>query len=141
VTRGAGQVATIECAIVRRPIKAARGAICGTEFSKAALTRFRTIEAYRDATLAEATLFTGRTHQIRVHSAHAGHPVAGDEKYGERLFNQGMRQFGLCRLFLHAARFEFAIGDRVYTFSAPLAPDLAAVLTTLPAGTTGKNAR
>jgi 23S rRNA pseudouridine955/2504/2580 synthase len=111
------------------------------EEGKAALTRFRTIEAYRDATLAEATLFTGRTHQIRVHSAHAGHPVAGDEKYGERLFNQGMRQFGLRRLFLHAARFEFAIGDRVYSFSAPLAPDLAAVLTAMPAGTTGKNAR
>ncbi len=108
---------------------------------KAALTRFKAIEAYRDATLTEATLFTGRTHQIRVHSLHAGHPVAGDEKYGERAFNQSLRQFGLRRLFLHAARFEFAIGDRVYSFSAPLAPDLAGVLTALPAAATGKNAR
>src|SRR5512141_3182420 len=71
---------------------------------KAALTRFRTIEAFRDATLAEAALFTGRTHQIRVHSAHSGHPIAGDEKYGDREFNLRMREFGLRRLFLHAAR-------------------------------------
>jgi 23S rRNA pseudouridine955/2504/2580 synthase len=98
---------------------------------KAALTRFRRIEAYAGATLAEATLFTGRTHQIRVHSAHAGHPIAGDEKYGDREFNRSMREFGLRRLFLHAARFEFALGDRSYSFSAPLADDLSAVLTAL----------
>ena len=109
---------------------------------KAALTRFRAIEKYPGATLAEATLFTGRTHQIRVHSAHSGHPIAGDEKYGEREFNQHMRAFGLRRLFLHAARFEFALGERSYSFSAPLAPDLAAVLDALstPAAT-GKSAR
>jgi len=112
---------------------------------KAALTRFRAIDAFRDATLAEATLFTGRTHQIRVHSAHSGHPIAGDEKYGERDFNLRMREFGLRRLFLHAARFEFAIGNRTYSFSAPLADELRAVLNALPraSGTraTGKSAR
>jgi 23S rRNA pseudouridine955/2504/2580 synthase len=102
------------------------------EAGKAALTRFRSIEKYRDATLTEATLFTGRTHQIRVHSAHAGHPIAGDEKYGDRTFNQQLRPFGLRRLFLHAARFEFALGDRAYSFSAPLAADLSAVLSALP---------
>ena len=109
---------------------------------KPALTRFRSIENYRDATLFEVTLFTGRTHQIRVHSAHAGHPIAGDEKYGDREFNQQLRTFGLRRLFLHAARFEFAIGDRTYSFSAPLAADLGAALTALPASRpTGKSAR
>jgi 23S rRNA pseudouridine955/2504/2580 synthase len=116
------------------------------EAGRGAWRRFRSIEAYRDATLAEATLFTGRTHQIRVHSAHAGHPIAGDEKYGERSFNQQMRQFGLRRLFLHAAHFEFAIGDRAYSFSAPLAADLSAVLSALPrlmstGPATGKSAR
>ena len=112
---------------------------------KAALTRFRSIDVFRDATLAEATLFTGRTHQIRVHSAHSGHPIAGDEKYGDREFNLRMREFGLRRLFLHAARFEFAIGDKTYSFSAPLADELRAVLNLLPrtteTRTTGKNAR
>jgi 23S rRNA pseudouridine955/2504/2580 synthase len=109
---------------------------------KAALTRFRAIETYADATLTEATLFTGRTHQIRVHSMHAGHAIAGDEKYGEREFNRRMREHGLRRLFLHAARFEFSIADRGYSFSAPLAKDLAAVLDVLPRSrATGKSAR
>jgi len=103
------------------------------EEGKAALTRFRAIEAYADATLTQATLFTGRTHQIRVHGAHCGHPIAGDEKYGDRAFNQRMRKHGLKRLFLHAARFEFVLGERTYSFSAPLAPDLAAVLDALAA--------
>lgn len=100
---------------------------------KPALTRFKTVQSYGEATLAEATLFTGRTHQIRVHGAHAGHPIAGDEKYGDKAFNQRMREVGLRRLFLHAARFEFALGERTYSFSAPLAPDLAAVLDSLEA--------
>src|SRR5512141_463858 len=51
---------------------------------KAALTAFRVIDSFAPASLAEVTLYTGRTHQIRVHSQHAGHPVAGDEKYGLR---------------------------------------------------------
>ncbi|HEX6832497.1 MAG TPA: pseudouridine synthase, partial [Rudaea sp.] len=95
---------------------------------KPSLTRFKVIQNYPVASLAEVTLFTGRTHQIRVHSQHAGHPIAGDEKYGSREFNQRMRDFGLRRLFLHAARFEFALGDKTYSFSAALAPDLAGVL-------------
>ena len=55
----------------------------------------------------EALPFTGRTHQIRVHAASTGHPVAGDEKYGEREFNRRMRDHGLRRLFLHAASLGF----------------------------------
>jgi len=112
------------------------------EGGKPALTRFKAIESYRDATLFEVTLFTGRTHQIRVHSVHAGHPIAGDEKYGDREFNARMREYGVRRLFLHAARFEFALGDRTYSFSTPLAADLNAALTALPAARpTGRSAR
>ena len=107
---------------------------------KASLTRFRLIEAFSVATLAEATLFTGRTHQIRVHAAHSGHPLGGDEKYGDREFNMQMRGLGLKRLFLHAARFEFAIGERSYSFSAPLSAELKGVLNKLTIAT-GKNAR
>ena len=107
---------------------------------KASLTRFRLVEALAGATLMEATLFTGRTHQSRVHAAHAGHPIAGDEKYGDREFNLPMRALGLKRLFLHAARFEFAIGERSYSFTAPLSPELKAALDKLPRAT-GKTAR
>jgi 23S rRNA pseudouridine955/2504/2580 synthase len=104
---------------------------------KAALTRFRLVEAYAGAALVQATLFTGRTHQIRVHAAHSGHPIGGDEKYGDREFNQRLRKLGLRRLFLHAARFEFVLGERTYSFSTPLAPDLAAVLDALSSGSGG----
>jgi 23S rRNA pseudouridine955/2504/2580 synthase len=116
------------------------------ETGKPALTAFRVIDSFHQASLAEVTLYTGRTHQIRVHSQHAGHPVAGDEKYGLRECNQALRESGLRRLFLHAARFEFTLGEKTYSFSAPLATDLAAVLDVLPrhpagdAAVTGKNA-
>ena len=99
---------------------------------KPALTAFRVIEVYDSASFAEVTLYTGRTHQIRVHSQHAGHAVAGDEKYGQRDCNQRLREYGLRRLFLHAARFEFALSGKTYSFSTPLAPDLVAVLDALP---------
>ena len=101
---------------------------------KPALTFFKQIERYKDASLVEATLATGRTHQIRVHAAHAGHPLAGDPKYGEREANKRFHAFGLKRLFLHAARFEFELGERTYSFSAPLPDDLRAVLDRLQGG-------
>lgn len=70
---------------------------------KAALTKFTGNGEYPGATLVEAELFTGRTHQIRVHAAFLKHPIAGDAKYGNREFNRKMRQCGLKRLFLHAS--------------------------------------
>ena len=105
---------------------------------KPSLTRFHIVDIFADASLAEVTLFTGRTHQIRVHAQHIEHPLAGDEKYGEKGFNQNMRGFGLKRLFLHAARFEFELDGKSYSFSAPLAPDLAAVIDALPKGVSRK---
>jgi 23S rRNA pseudouridine955/2504/2580 synthase len=105
---------------------------------KPSLTRFHIIDIFADASLAEVTLFTGRTHQIRVHAQHIEHPLAGDEKYGERGFNQNMRGFGLKRLFLHAARFEFDLDGKSYSFSTPLAPDLAAALDAMPRGVSRK---
>lgn len=95
---------------------------------KPALTFFREVERYRGASLVEATLATGRTHQIRVHAAHAGHPLAGDPKYGDRKADQHFRKLGLKRMFLHAARFEFDLGERAYGFSAPLPDDLREML-------------
>jgi len=102
---------------------------------KPSLTAFKIISTYADASLAEVTLYTGRTHQIRVHAQHVGHALAGDEKYGDRERNKRLREFGLRRLFLHAARFEFALAGKTYSFSAPLAADLAAVLDALPRAT------
>jgi 23S rRNA pseudouridine955/2504/2580 synthase len=75
-----------------------------------------------------AKVATGRTHQIRVHAAHAGYPLAGDPKYGEREANKRFAKLGLRRMFLHAARFEFELGERAYSFSTPLPDDLRGVL-------------
>jgi 23S rRNA pseudouridine955/2504/2580 synthase len=99
---------------------------------KPSLTHFKTIDRYAAASFVEATLETGRTHQIRVHSQHLGHPIAGDDKYGDPDFNKAMRVHGVRRLFLHAKHFGFELGGKSYAFSAPLADDLSAVLDVLP---------
>ena len=88
-------------------------------------------QQFAEAALCEIAIETGRTHQIRVHAAHIGHAVAGDEKYGERAFNQRMRELGLKRLFLHAMRFEFEIGERSYSFTAPMPEELRSVVNAL----------
>lgn len=95
---------------------------------KAARTHFQPLTLSAEASLLEATLHTGRTHQIRVHAASCGHPVAGDGRYGDADFNGKMKGHGLSRLFLHAHRLEFSLGHRQYAFSAPLHDDLRAVL-------------
>lgn len=100
---------------------------------KAALTEFRLVESFgARASLLEATLHTGRTHQIRVHAAYCGHPVAGDEKYGDAEANAWLRERGLTRMFLHAHSCAFAWPSGAETnLSAPLPPPLKAVLEAL----------
>jgi len=71
-------------------------------------TRFRVQRVFANCSLVEASPITGRTHQIRVHALHAGHPIAGDPKYGDQVFDQAMRDLGLNRLFLHAHELRFA---------------------------------
>jgi len=95
---------------------------------KVARTIFVPKQYFSNATLLEATIVTGRTHQIRVHAKAVGHPVAGDEKYGDRDFNQQMKALGLKRLFLHAAFLTFKIKDKVFRFKAPLPESLQKVL-------------
>jgi len=100
---------------------------------KESATRFAPVQFFgKRATLMEVALETGRTHQIRVHAAYAGHPVAGDEKYGDRAFNESLRRAGLNRMFLHAQLVSFAwSGGREFTVSAPLDDELKSVLDAL----------
>ena len=98
---------------------------------KASLSHFRVLERRGGQSYCEVRIETGRTHQIRVHAQHIGHPVAGDDKYGEEGVNKKLReQAGLKRLFLHAASLEFALdsGRAPYVLNAPLAPELVDVL-------------
>ncbi|HTY51023.1 MAG TPA: RluA family pseudouridine synthase [Steroidobacteraceae bacterium] len=100
---------------------------------KEAVSTFTPVQFFgRLASLVEVDLETGRTHQIRVHAAHAGHPVAGDDKYGDEHFNATLQERGLGRMFLHAHRicFDWPRGGD-FSASSPLPADLAAVLDAL----------
>lgn len=99
---------------------------------KPSLTLFRQMRLFEQATLVEAKPVTGRTHQIRVHAQHAGHPIAGDDKYLLREQNQYFLDHGLKRLFLHAAKLEIDLGEgNRQVFEAPLPEDLNRVLEAL----------
>lgn len=103
------------------------------EEGKAAESIFRPVTRFEEATLVEVQPLTGRTHQIRVHAAHLGHPIAGDEKYGDRDFNRAMRESGLRRLFLHARSLRFRIPsqDKPVEVTAPVDKALENVLSSL----------
>ena len=106
------------------------------ESGKDAVSVFNPVQFFgKRASLVEVSLETGRTHQIRVHAAHAGYPLAGDEKYGEAEFNDTMKASGLKRMFLHAHRLSFVWPDTGVEFSAnaPLPADLASVIDALVA--------
>jgi 23S rRNA pseudouridine955/2504/2580 synthase len=100
---------------------------------KPSVSDFRPVQFFgKTATLVEVTLRTGRTHQIRVHAAHAGHPVAGDAKYGDAAFNEQLKALGLHRMFLHAHSLSFAWPQGgEFSVNTPLPPELAAVIDAL----------
>jgi 23S rRNA pseudouridine955/2504/2580 synthase len=104
------------------------------EEGKEARSSFRLLDRFgTTASLLEVAIATGRTHQIRVHAAHVGHPVAGDDRYGDRDFDAYLKGFGLQRMFLHAhsLSFEWPESGEPFDASAPLPADLKSVLTAL----------
>lgn len=105
------------------------------EDGQAAHTVFR-LEAHLPGySLLQAELKTGRTHQIRVHLAALGHPIAGDDKYGDFELNRTLGRQGLKRMFLHAACLEFRhpLGGEAIRVEAPLPVELSAFLERLAA--------
>jgi 23S rRNA pseudouridine955/2504/2580 synthase len=96
------------------------------EEGQAAETVLRRISRGEEFSLLEAELLTGRTHQIRVHLAHLGHPILGDDKYGDFELNRALRKRGLKRMFLHAASIAFPhpAGGESMRIESPLPPDL-----------------
>lgn len=97
---------------------------------KVARTRFQVRETFARTTLVSAEPVTGRTHQIRVHAAHAGYPLLGDDKYGSREGERLAAALGLARLFLHAASLTFPepTSGRPVQIRAPIPDDLEGVL-------------
>lgn len=128
--RWTGGGRTVDLRLNRGRMQSGERMVQVDEAGKEAETRFIPQQRFRDATLVEAVLGTGRTHQIRVHAAGIGHPVAGDDKYGDETFNRRMRALGLRRIFLHAHALGFSHprdGGPV-AVSCPLPESLRAVL-------------
>lgn len=92
------------------------------ENGQEALTLFKPLKHYPEATLLKVQLTTGRTHQIRVHTASMGYPVIGDDKYGKQQFNSIMQGMGCSQMFLHAMalRFQSPIDQQTIFVEAPL---------------------
>lgn len=128
--RWKGRQHRIEAPLQKNTLSSGERMVRVSREGKASVTEFEVVERYADCSLVHATLLTGRTHQIRVHCQHAGHPIAGDPKYGDDPFNRSIRGKGLKRMFLHAWRLDFShpADERAMRVEAPPEPALAAVL-------------
>ncbi|MDO4698859.1 MAG: 23S rRNA pseudouridine(955/2504/2580) synthase RluC [Pasteurellaceae bacterium] len=126
-------VKVIKAPLLKNELASGERIVKVSEQGKPSETRFSIEERYASATLVKASPVTGRTHQIRVHTQFAGHPIALDDKYGEREFDNKMQQFGLNRLFLHAyaIRFQHPKTEEEMVITAPLDSTLKGALAKL----------
>lgn len=119
------------CKVVHAPLlknilQSGERVVCVSSEGKPSETRFSVEERFDYATLVKASPITGRTHQIRVHALHAGHPIAFDDRYGDAHFDRQLLGTGLNRLFLHAAmlRFEHPATGEMMCIKAPMDDEL-----------------
>lgn len=119
---------TVDLPLHKNALQGGERMVVVSEQGRQASTRFRPLTVGGRTSWLEAVLDTGRTHQIRVHAAALGHPLAGDDKYGDKVFNQCLKTLGLQRLFLHAHSLALTIEGRELAVSAPLEADLRSVL-------------
>ncbi|MEQ1803578.1 MAG: RluA family pseudouridine synthase [Gammaproteobacteria bacterium] len=134
IGRWPGRARTVDAPLVTYERRGGERHVRVDAAGKEAVTHFVPLERFPDAVLAEVHLTTGRTHQIRVHAASIGHPVAGDERYGPAE-DPVVRAHGLKRLFLHSRSLGFRSprsGDAI-TIEAPLGEDLTGPLERLRA--------
>lgn len=135
VGRWKGEDRDVDAALVKAQLASGeRFTDVDDEDGKPSRSRFSPQARYRDATLCEVQIFSGRTHQIRVHALALGHPVAGDRKYGERGFDKAVRDKGLKRMFLHSHLLKLK-ADGVFPkllVSAAMPDELRDVLGRLP---------
>ena len=132
LTRGkwAAQENIVDLALQKNSLSSGERMVVPDINGKKSKTLFEVKQEFSGCQLVAAKLYTGRTHQIRVHSASQSHPVAGDEKYGDREFNKRLRQYGLKRMFLHAWQLSLKhpLTDEPLTFNAELPDTLKDVL-------------
>lgn len=118
----------ISLALQARRLKSGERMVEHSEVGKDAISRFSPVEIWSEASLMEVSIGTGRMHQIRVHAAEAGHPVAGDDKYADASTRDCLRKYGLRRMFLHAHAIKLILPKRTVEVSCELPPELMLVL-------------
>lgn len=120
----------IEAPLLKSTLASGERMVRVSREGKESSTIFTIKEHFKDATLVDAQLLTGRTHQIRVHSQFAGHPILGDEKYGHPDANVKFASLGLQRMFLHAHSLTLPLSfyEEPLTIQAPLDKRLQAFL-------------
>ncbi len=123
-------VKVVQAPLLKNELASGERIVKVSEQGKPSETRFAIEERYQNATLVKASPVTGRTHQIRVHTQYAGHPIALDDKYGDKEFDKYMQDLGLNRLFLHAfsIRFEHPKTGETLRFNAQLDEKMKAIL-------------
>ncbi|NOZ10601.1 MAG: RluA family pseudouridine synthase [Gammaproteobacteria bacterium] len=116
----------VDASLTKNVVRSGERMVVVAEDGRPSTSVFRLVRRLAHCALVEVDLHTGRTHQARVHAAHIGHPIAGDEKYGDRAFNKQCRQRGLSRLFLHASRLQFVHpgSNQAMLIETPLPEDL-----------------
>lgn len=128
----------IRAAIARHPTHRKRMAVRGDENARAAHTSYRVLKRLRETTLVEAFLHTGRTHQIRVHFQFLGHPLVGDNTYGQRQNRRltELTRYEPPRVMLHAHKLAFIHprSGKKLSFTAPTPEDMEDALRFLKAG-------
>ncbi|WP_395480112.1 23S rRNA pseudouridine(955/2504/2580) synthase RluC [Candidatus Curculioniphilus buchneri] len=115
-------VKTVNAPLLKQTLSYGKRIVQVNRNGKPSETHFKVSERFTLATLLKVNPITGRTHQIRVHSKHVGHPVAFDNRYGDKIFDQQLTGCGLNRLFLHATALQFRhpnSGKMIY-IEAPL---------------------
>lgn len=123
-------VKVVQAPLLKNELTSGERIVKVSEQGKPSETRFAIEERYQNATLVKASPVTGRTHQIRVHTQYAGHPIALDDKYGDKEFDKYMQELGLNRLFLHAfsIRFEHPKTGETLRLNAQLDEKMKAIL-------------
>lgn len=136
VGRWKGEDRDVDSALISNRLESGERMVEIDDDGKPAKSRFSPKAKYKEATLCEVQIFSGRTHQIRVHALSLGYPVAGDTKYGDREEQKFLKKLGLKRMFLHSHLFalpkdgEFpkllvnaAMTDELRNFLSKLGPN------------------
>lgn len=117
----------VDVALEKNTLKSGERFVVVNPEGKASQTSFKLLENYQQACWVEARPKTGRTHQIRVHSAYLGHPVIGDQKYGKDVPMEGLIAANQ-RLYLHARAIQFNLNGKEFVFQAELDDKFASTL-------------